>query len=156
MSYDLRNSKRWFQLNQTAWPQILELSIYYGWTPEGTKICDEMMEIFGWEKPWDGAYDSSDGQSVTSTDAKNIATALEMALQDIPDIDLGEPVAGNTFIHNDTFNDKKLLKEFIESMVKPKRLDKSALLLRFSGEENKQYIKGFVEFCKEGEGFRIN
>ena len=97
MGYDLRarttnaageyelKSFRW---NMTAWPRLLRLAYEHGgWVPEGTEapiLVDEKYEIYVVKEGWDGTYFSNDYQTISETDARNLASALRKVLPDIP------------------------------------------------------------------------
>jgi len=67
--------------NIHAWPLLLKLAMTYGWQPLGTELSGESN--------WDGTYFSNDLQIVTAEDAAALANALETALDDIPDHEIG-------------------------------------------------------------------
>ena len=79
MGHYITNSKRDIMYNFNAWPLLLELAFHYGWTRMGTKLDSD--------EKWDGRYQTNSGALVTPEDALNLATSLEKALQDIPDVD---------------------------------------------------------------------
>jgi len=53
-----------------------------GWEPQGTSPNEELLEVEGIKlEDWDGTYFDNGGQFVKDEDSKNIANALEKALQ---------------------------------------------------------------------------
>lgn len=143
MGYDLNNSKSNFRFNVNAWPILLELAFHYGWNRLGTTAKDK-------------GYLNNDS-SVTPEDAINLAIALEKALSDIPEINdpsLSASVWGSN-IHSGNANFEKTFEDSKNYMNPPSGQDVSKLLLRFSGDEHRQKIKDFIDFCKKGEGFDI-
>jgi hypothetical protein len=113
MGVSLWGKKRSFISNWGFYGSMLELAAEYGWEPRGTvltfhfcyQVCgcgadtaknDPDYEI---EKKavkacanWNGSYFSNDQQTVTQTDAKNIADALERALDDGQEANLSEEI----------------------------------------------------------------
>ena len=71
-----------------SWIKLLSLGLFYGWQPLGTRV-PSMSEIHGFNiESWDGSYLTNDGQIVVAADARSLGTALERALDDIPDFNL--------------------------------------------------------------------
>jgi len=75
MSMTLVRSYASLTLTTRAWLSALQLAEAYGWTPNGTSLK---------ESEWDGSYDSNDGAEVSELDARNLASAIEHALPDVP------------------------------------------------------------------------
>jgi len=130
-----------FAMSLRDWLRMLALAQRYGWQPEGTAAPDEMaVEAELWEgdpAEWDGSYFPSYGQQVSDSDAKELATALEHALPDIPDHDaIGdracESRSGGGWLGN-----------VPEQGVNP--------LEAFSGG-NKEFLINFIAHCREDEG----
>ena len=149
MAYYLYNDNGDFRFNLNAWPLLLELSFHYGWTRMGTQL--DSVEN------WDGSYLKMDGACVSPEDALNLATALEKALADIPDVDdeMIESVWGTNNIKVQNRTAEERWKEMSRYLNPPRGQDKSKLLIRFGSKEYKQKIIDFIEFCKEGKGFNI-
>lgn len=146
--YDLINSKHEFSVNFFDWGHILELALYYGWTPMGTILNDTNRK-----ESWRGGYSSCDGQYVVPEDAVNIGKALEKALIDIPDSNFS-----NT-INSEITGEVKTLDELAHLIFKTEREQRGlplvSLLQKFSGKANKEYVEKLIAFCFTGEGFYI-
>lgn len=131
----IRTSNGW-------WCFYLELAHYhYGWIPEGTK----KPKGFGLFKSWkgrfeDGGYTSSDGQLVSSSDARSLANALERALSDALVHEKGSIVA--------TSMNDEVKAEFGGTV--PEHVQH----LLVSGEIDRTFVQNLVVFCRKG-GFRI-
>lgn len=152
MAYYLTNGKRDISYNLNAWPLLLELAFHYDWTPMGTKLDSD--------EKWDGKYLTMSGAFVTPEDGLNMATSLEKALQDIPDIDddIVASLWGTNIIHlkEGERMTAERLNELDKHLTPPKGEDKSKLLLRFGGDGEKSKLRWFIELCRDGEGFTIN
>ncbi len=57
------------------WAVFLTLAQSYGWKPEGTKAPANLPA----SEQWGGRYDTSDGQTVTDSDARKLAEVLHAA-----------------------------------------------------------------------------
>jgi len=144
MGYDLTNGKNNFRFNVNAWPILLELAFHYGWNRMGTTAKDK-------------GY-LNNNSKVTPQDAINLAEALEKALLDIPEIDdpsLSANVWGSNIINAENTTPEKMFDDLLNYMKPPPGQDISKLLIRFSGNEHRQKIIDFINFCKEGRGFDI-
>jgi hypothetical protein len=76
-----------FSASVFDWGQILRLAQAYGWQPAGTVIDEGDLCNFP-NGRWDGGYQTNDYQRVTADDARNIANALDRALNDLPEQDV--------------------------------------------------------------------
>ena len=130
-------------LNNFGWSRILMLAHQFGWQPMGTEAPD--WEVLGADPPihvnypdWDGTYCGNEGQWVNDRDARNIASALERALEHIPDHDAIEDEIG--LIQDEPVNDHDTA------------CNMSAIEC-FSGQGKKK-VQEFIAFCKMG-GFSI-
>ena len=76
------------KFTRESWTRLLSLAMFYGWQPMGTRV-PSMTEIHGFNADyWDGTYLTNDGQIVIAEDAYLLGSALEKALDDIPDFNL--------------------------------------------------------------------
>lgn len=126
------------RFSQSTWSSMLKLAYLYGWKPLGTEPGGWIDPDTGpWYHPvsWDGNYTSNDLQWVTEEDAARIAEALENALEDIPDHDVGETTV-----------------EYGPKMVFTGPGVPGGLLEYFSGA-GKQRVRDFVAFCRVGAFF---
>jgi hypothetical protein len=83
MGMDLKGKDSDFAFNLFAWGNTLRLACMYGWEPAGTRAPRKWGRK-GKRPPWEGGYDTNDGQRVTDEDAAALADALERALPDVP------------------------------------------------------------------------
>src|SRR5689334_12806617 len=60
------------------WGAILDFAEHYGWKPAGT----ERPTGFAPNERWPGNYDSSDGQTVTASDATSLGSCILESLND--------------------------------------------------------------------------
>ncbi len=161
MGVDLRGAGSSFRFNWSGWRHVLTMAHVYGWQPAGTQFnvgmyrCLEEVhaETEGEEidreelerelalsvSSWEGGYGSNDCQIVTAQDAANIAVALELALDDVPDVNV---LASKT----ETF--PLANGEYVECI--PSGVEVNCFEW-FSGPDGKQYLREFIEFCKTGE-----
>jgi hypothetical protein len=133
MGMDLKGVGGEFWFNVIGWGQVLRLAQLYGWEPLGTVIDEDDLDDFP-NREWNGSYQINDRQRVTANDARNMADALESALSDLSE-------------HN-----------ALEGIIEPntggiplERIEGVSPLEWFSGEESKQYLKKFIDFCRAGE-----
>ena len=150
MAYYITNGEQDITYNLNAWPLLLELSFHFGWTAKGTKLDSE--------EKWTGSYLTMSGAYVDSEDALNLAAALERALPEIPDVDIGvvESVWGSNIINRGSKSIEEALDEMTIYLNPPRGESKSKLLLRFGGEGEKEKLREFIKLCREGKGFTIN
>jgi len=147
MGYDLSNEKgHGYRWNIWGWGSVFNLALSYDWQPLGTELDLSYLNEGGdgdYEgEEWEGGYFSNDGQLVSKEDAEGFAKALESSLDDIPDRDVRPKISG------------KMDESFFEKRKKIWEQQKASLLVEFSGEESKKYLRGFISFLREGS-FRI-
>jgi len=146
MGYDLNNSNgKYFRWNMWGWAEVFNLACSYGWIPKGTEIhpCskdrfDSFEDFEDYKRNHEGTYFSNDGQMVSSEDARAFSNALESSLDDIPDEKL------------DKRKSVPIDDKFMKERAKIWNQEKSTLVVRFSGESNKSYLKEFIEFLRDG------
>jgi hypothetical protein len=107
MGMNLSGKGGYFRFSNNAWHAALQLAREHGWEPAGTEVPEVTAhapdgttvdeEATRMERQtygdWDGDYFYNDGQIVTDEDARNIADALERALELVPEEgDLAEPL----------------------------------------------------------------
>lgn len=143
MGYDLTNEKgEYFRWNMWGWAEVINLALAYGWQPKGTEIDENMFKSYedyeDYQENYGGQYFGNNGQIVISEDAKAFSNALESSLDDIPD----ERVEKRETIPIDD--------EFLKERAKIWNQEQSALVTRFSGESNKDYLKEFIKFLRKG------
>ena len=93
MNYQLSNrfTRSLQTLSKETWSKILSLALFYGWQPMGTlppfiHNLRQPVDRDGQPEVWDGTYLRVAGQTVREEDALALADALQMALDDIPDV----------------------------------------------------------------------
>ena len=110
------------KFSKESWVKILNLAMFYGWQPLGTRV-PSITEIHGLIfEDWDGTYLTNDGQIVVSEDALRLGRALEKSLDDIPDFNLE---------------------------VYPPNPNQINPFEYFAGDE-KQQLTDFIKFCRLG------
>jgi len=110
------------KFSKESWVNILNLAMFYGWQPLGTRV-PSITEIHGLIfEDWDGTYLTNDGQIVVAEDALRLGRALEKSLDDIPDFNLE---------------------------VYPPDLNQINPFEYFAGDE-KQQLTDFIKFCRLG------
>jgi hypothetical protein len=138
-----------------AWVKALNLAMFYGWQPMGTRLSS-VIESYGFEmdewEEWDGTYLTSDGQSVIAEDALALAAALERSLDDIPDFKIENHRLVETEKHN-TLPEKlsPVERAVIEAGLKAHLLSLMEIhpFEYFAGDE-KLHLAGFIKFCRLG------
>jgi hypothetical protein len=68
-----------------AWRYCLRMAVAHGWEPEGTLPPDYWRA----DEEWSGEYLSNGGQTVTDSDARSLAAALDRAVASMRKIGLG-------------------------------------------------------------------
>jgi hypothetical protein len=113
------------------WGAILNFAEHYGWKPAGT----ESPIGFGPVERWPGNYDSSDGQTVTASDAKSLGSCILQSL-------------------NDPILDENI--EILETSIRAGVLKRVGpeLFASFAFRFDKSAYREFGEFCLRGP-FRI-
>ena len=77
MAFNLRSkSGATGKIDGGHWAVFLTLAQSYGWKPEGTLAPAGFPET----EKWGGRYDTSEGQTVTDADAKQLGTVLYAAI----------------------------------------------------------------------------
>jgi hypothetical protein len=77
MSFEFESKAGTFKFRNIAWPVVLEIAECYGWKASGTNPPKGLQP-----SRWEGGYCTSDGQLVTTQDAKALANAIDDALKD--------------------------------------------------------------------------
>lgn len=98
---------------------------------------------------WDGTYLRNEGQTVRAEDALSLATALEMSLDDIPDVNIErDPIAEDDLPEWLSPAEKALIRDGLVDH----EYDVSGILPfeYFAGDE-KQQLAEFIRFCTLGE-----
>jgi hypothetical protein len=132
---DLINDQGELHFTVYFWGKLLELGRLYDWKPAGTLPPESDFEE-GTADSWDGNYVVNGGERVTAEDAAGWAAALERALDDIPN-----HYAAWHKTHNQP-QDGKLI-PYIAVGVHLSSLE------ALSGE-NKEGVKEFIAFCRQG------
>ena len=141
-----------------AWVKALNLAVFYGWQPLGTRLSSVIQsysfEIEEWEEweEWDGTYLTNDGQSVIAEDALALAAALERALDDIPDFKIESQRPVETEKHNDRLETlSPVERAVIEAGLREhlRGLMEIHPFEYFAGDE-KRHLAGFIKFCRLG------
>jgi hypothetical protein len=129
-----------------GWSVALKLALINGWKPMGT-VCaipvkwdmpDEEVERLHAEAEQErgGPYNTNDFCRILAEDARNIADALERALEDIPRESAWEGPAGGIV---------SLPDGSIRNLPEPN------LLQYFSGREGRKILQRLIAFCRVGD-----
>jgi hypothetical protein len=132
MGMDLSGPAGDFWWDFFSWHKLLRVAQRYGWQPEGTVLAEEELQYMP-NGIWSGSYTSNDFQSVTTSDAAQLAAALECALPDIPDGDVLAP-------HRDKSGN------IIIAPNGPEIED----IDWFCGSDSKERIRAFIRYCRGG------
>ena len=156
MSYLLSNpsTKLLQTLSRESWSRILSLARFYGWQPMGTlppfihNLRQPAYEDAA-HGVWDGTYLRNEGQLVQAIDALAMATALEMSLDDIPDVN---PERGTT-LEDDlpewlSPEEKALIRD---GLVDDEYNVSAILPFEYFAGDAKQNLTEFIRFCMLGE-----
>lgn len=132
-----------------TWNRLFILANMFGWQPKGTLPCvncENPNNSQGFEPYiWDGNYSTNDGQSVSDRDALNMAHALEIAIEHIPDArtcKVDEP------------RNQKTYSDFMKQLIEDGDFDSYFCPLCYFSGDAKQLVVDFTAFCHKGE-FRI-
>ena len=131
--------------------KALELARLYSWKPMGTRPPSH-LDFYKIGAEWDGSYLTNDGQTVKAEDALSLATALERALDDIPNDNL--PTDWNSMFQPEDDLPEWLSPEeraIIEEELQDGLLDIMGMspMDYFAGDE-KRHLKEFIRFCRLG------
>ena len=141
-------------LSKETWSRMLSLARFYGWQPMGTLP----PYIHNIRKPayenastsaWDGTYLRNEGQTVRAEDALLIAMALEMALDDIPDVN---PERGSAT--EDELPEwlspaeKAMIRDGLDGH---EEIPLGILPFEYFAGDGKQNLAEFIRFCTLGE-----
>ena len=156
MSYLLSNQSTKLLQTQSreSWSRILSLARFYGWQPMGTLppyIHNLRQPVYedAAQGIWDGTYLRNEGQLVHSADALAMATALEMSLDDIPDVN---PDRG-TALEDDlpewlSPTERALIRD---GLVDDEHNVSAILPFEYFAGDAKQNLIEFIRFCRLGE-----
>jgi hypothetical protein len=133
------------------WEKALGLARSYGWKPIGTRLparhnlCVPHLE-------WNGSYLTNDGQVVLAEDARSLASALERALDDIPDANVEMDWNPRRWREDDlpewlSPEEREVIEAGLEEYSHD-RLETHPFEF-FAGDE-KQHLVRFIRFCKLG------
>ena len=160
MNYLLSNhSTRALQrLSGEAWSRMLCLAMFYGWQPKGTLPPLIHNLRGGAPGDWDGTYLRAEGQTVREQDALDLAIALRLSLDDIPDVNPERDLT----LEDDLPEwlspaEKASIDDGLEHMDFQNHLDEDAqeplgiLPFEFFAGDGKQNLVDFIHFCMLGE-----
>ena len=151
MDYMLSNqSTRTLQtLSREAWSKMLSLAIFYGWQPMGTlpPLVQNLRKPT--DGDWDGTYLRAEGQTVRDEDALELAIALRLSLDDIPDVNPER----DTALEDDL---PEWLSPAEKALIRDGLVDHEynlSVILPFEyfAGDAKQNLIEFIRFCMLGE-----
>ena len=145
-------------LGGESWSRILSLARFYGWQPMGTLppfIHDLRKPAYGegTNGVWDGTYLRMEGQTVREADALALAIALQMSLDDIPDVnperdldmddDLPEWLSPA---------EKAMIRDGLQERLEEREeIPLGILPFEYFAGDAKQNLVDFIHFCMLGE-----
>jgi hypothetical protein len=137
-------------------PKVLRLALAFDWIPLGTIAPNYKTK----RDDWKGGYLTNDSQYVTPVDAINLAEALDKVLENTPVL---EGINEATMYPPQKITEERSITEMVKEALTglngglyiPESIERSRLLFEFSNSENSEYIREFIDFCKNGEGFVI-
>ena len=140
------------KFSREVWIKVLNLAMFYGWQPMGTRLSS-MIECCGFEaEEWDGTYLTNEGQTVIAKDAFALAAALERSLDDIPDF----IIENDRVVEIEEENDRPEMLSPVERAVIESGLEDHLRELMeihpfeyFAGDE-KLHLVDFIKFCRLG------
>lgn len=146
-------------LSRESWSRILSLARFYGWQPMGTlppfihNLRGLANEPGAYEAGnrgvWDGTYLRNEGQVVQAADALGMAIALEMSLDDIPDVNPERDIT----LEDDL---PEWLSPAEKALIRDGLVDHEYNVLNilpfeyFAGDAKQNLIE-FIRFCMLGE-----
>ena len=131
--------------------QALRLARSYGWQPVGTRLpARHALNVPFID--WDGSYLTNDGQVVLAEDARSLASALERALDDLPDANVAMDWNPKIWTEADLPEwlspaEKEMIEEGL-AWEAPAMLAVQPFEF-FAGDE-KQHLMRFIRFCRLG------
>jgi hypothetical protein len=160
MNYMLSNqSTRALQtLSGEAWSKMLSLAIFYGWQPVGTlppfiHNLRKSPHDGGTHGDWDGTYLRAEGQTVRDEDALNLAIALRLSLDDIPDVNPERDLT----LEDDLPEwlspaERAMLRDGLEEHLDERGQTPLGILpFEFFAGAGKENLVDFIHFCMLGE-----
>ena len=141
-------------LSKETWSRMLSLARFYGWQPMGTLppyIHNLRKPAYehGTNSIWDGTYLRNEGQTVRAEDALLLAMALELSLDDIPDVN---PERGS--MPEDDLpewlspTEKAMIHDGLEGH---EEMQLGILPFEYFAGDGKQNLAEFIRFCMLGE-----
>lgn len=133
---------------------MLNLARFYGWQPMGTlppqthNLRKPAYEKGG-NSTWDGTYLRSEGQIVRAEDALLLAMALELALDDIPDVNPERGGASNDELPEWLSPAEKAM--IRDGLDEPEPSSLGILPFEYFAGDGKQNLAEFIRFCTLGE-----
>lgn len=131
--------------------QALRLAQSHGWKPVGTHLpALHVLNVPFLD--WDGSYLTNDGQVVLTEDARSLASALERALDDIPDTNFAMDWNPKLWREDDlpewlSPEEREMIEDGLEEYSRD-RLETHPFEF-FAGDE-KQHLIWFIRFCRLG------
>jgi hypothetical protein len=129
-------------LSRETWSRMLSLARFYGWQPMGTlppqthNLRKPAYESGG-NNSWDGTYLRNEGQIVRAEDALLLAMALELSLDDVPDVNPERDGAST---------------EDLPEWLSPAEKSSLGILpFEYFAGDGKQNLAEFIRFCTLGE-----
>jgi len=144
-------------ISRETWSRILSLARFYGWQPMGTLppfLYNLRKPVYGAEEAWDGNYLQTEGQIVREEDALALAIALQMSLDDIPDLNPDRELDMEDDLPEWLSPEEKALIQdglFQEDSEDDEQPALGILSFEYFSGEGKQNLIEFIHFCMLGE-----
>jgi hypothetical protein len=140
-------------LSGEAWSKMLSLALFYGWQPMGTLPPLVQNLRTPTDGVWDGTYLRAEGQTVRDADALELAIALRLSLDDIPDINPDSDLR----LEDDLPDwlspaERALVRDGLEEHRDEHRQEPVEFLpFMFFAGDRKEDLVDFIHFCMLGE-----
>jgi hypothetical protein len=168
---DLSGKGGYFRFSNNAWCAALELAHAHGWepagtvapevtvyAPDGTTVDEEATRIERQAyEDWTGDYFCNGHQLVADEDARNIADALERALDYVPEEgDFAEPLLTptqwQTLARGERLPEEEIseaLNQYMEHQAeRPPQIPPQTPAWYFAGQRD--WLREFITFCRAG------
>lgn len=156
MNYQLsnRSTSSLQTLSGETWSRILSLAQFYGWQPMGTlppylHNLRRPTDARGGVNGWDGTYLRNEGQVVQAEDAFALALALQVALDDIPDVNPERELSMEDDLPEWLSPAEKAL--IRDGLEEHEEMPLGILPFEYFAGDGKQNLTEFILFCMLGE-----
>ena len=143
-------------ISREAWSRLLSLARFYGWQPMGTLppfLYNLRKPAYNTDDAWDGTYLRTEGQTVREEDALALAVALQMSLDDIPDINPEREMEEEDLPEWLSPEERAQIRDGLlqEHAEDGEENALGILPFEFFAGDGKQNLVDFIHFCMLGE-----